>query len=193
MGAAPVKLSFGQRCADRLVERLRPFCHRIEIAGSIRRQRAEVGDVDLVAIAKEEEGRDLFGQVVARRNLLAKEIVRWCAAEKWRLEKAGRDYLVFHAKGVQVDLWFASEITFGSLLLCRTGSARHNIWLAERAQRRGAKWHPYVGLYQANRCIASRSEEDIYAALGLPLLDPVNQRDEPAFRRFDTCFAVAGR
>lgn len=169
-------LEFAQRCADRLMDWLSPLAERIEIAGSIRRRRPDVGDIDLVAIPKVEMERDLLGSMQARRNLMAAEVRSRCGAEGWELQRDGEQCMIWVAKGVQVDLWFASHDTWGTLLLCRTGSRAHNIQLAMRAMDQGGKWNPHHGLFFGRTRIAA-SEESIYAALDLPMLDPARHRD----------------
>ena len=61
-------LAQAQGYAEKVLEWLGPFCERIEVAGSIRRRRPEVNDVDIVVIPKVTEQRDLLGQVVATQN-----------------------------------------------------------------------------------------------------------------------------
>lgn len=180
-----MKLDFARRCADRILERLGPFADRIEVAGSIRRRRPEVGDVDLVAIPKLAVSRDLLGAETVSGNFLAEEVQAWCAKSAWKFRTAGAEYMSWTAgeAQIQVDLWMTTEAAFGSVLLCRTGSAAHNTWLATRALEMNAKWHPHRGLYHGLRCIG-KTEEEIYTTLGLPFLDPVTDRDAPAFLRF---------
>lgn len=179
-----MNLGFATRCAARIAERFGPFAERIQVAGSIRRRRPEVGDIDLVAIPKVSAGRDLFGAPQDPRNLLADEVRRVCTAEGWSLIRDGVEFSIFESRGVQVDLWYATQETFASIFLCRTGSKEHNVWLAMRALGRDSKWVPNRGLYVSGRPVPAENEEAIYAALGLPLLDPVTGRDEPAFRRY---------
>jgi DNA polymerase (family 10) len=170
-------LDFALRCADRILKRLAPMALEIEVAGSIRRGLATVGDIDLVAIPKVEEVKDLFGGVQAVKNRLADEVRAWCAAEGWQLEKNGEQNMIWAATSkvsktpIQVDLYMATPETWGTLLLCRTGSATHNIALCELAIARGGKWNPYAGLYLHGKK-HSKTEEAIYGALGLPWLPP---------------------
>ncbi len=171
-----IPLIKARQIADLVVDQLRPFATRIEIAGSIRRMRSEVGDVDLVI------------ETSNRRALLDR------VAKRCKLEKNGEQYAVAVMKdGTQLDLWFSYTPTppsqnemfaepdkkpdnFGSILLARTGSTEHNIALAERAQRLGLRWNPHWGIYQGGVCIASKTEADIYAALGLPFIEPVHRQ-----------------
>ncbi len=152
---------------------LQPFCARIEIAGSIRRQRPECGDIDLVIEARDRAGLD--GRVV----------------KSCRLEASGPEYVRARmSDGVQIDLWFShtprvaeeqrwmfaapdrKPDNFGCLLLSKTGSIAHNVALVERAKRIGRSWNPSWGVYQGSACIASATEADIYNALGLEYIEP---------------------
>lgn len=171
-------LELAQRCTARLKDWLGPFCERIEVAGSIRRCRGVVGDIDLVVIPKIHERHDLFGQPEARDNLTAMEIQRRCTAEGWRVDKAGEDYISFVTSGsagkepVQVDIWFAAPETFGTVWLCRTGSASHNITLSQRAQALGGHWQPHKGVTIRGRRHAASTEAEVFAALNLPFVNP---------------------
>ena len=63
-------LTEAQNIAEKLVDKLRPACERIEIAGSIRRQKAEIGDIEIVAIPKYLATRNLFGDPVNEISLI---------------------------------------------------------------------------------------------------------------------------
>ena len=176
-------LSKGQLCADRLIAWLNPFCERIEVAGSIRRGRPEVGDVDLVCIPRVMEEMDMFGTVVNRRNLTLEEIRRRCAKEGWCGGPEGSNYVQWTAGGIQVDLWFTTPKEWTSVLLCRTGSARHNIWLAELAKASGGHWNPHHGLRLQSGLVDAHDEAAIYSALGVVFIPP-RERDYPQFLRY---------
>lgn len=164
-------LPFAQRCAERLVEWLSPNCERIAIAGSVRRRKADPSDIDLVAIPRRMEDRDMFGAVTSRRNAAWMAIDARASADQWTILRAGADMVSWTAKGVQVDIWWTEPHLWGTTLLCKTGSKEHNIWLAQYAISRGAKWHVSAGLYQANHRV-SDTEEAIYQALGLEFIPP---------------------
>lgn len=166
-----MNLPFAQRCAERLVEWLAPNCERIEVAGSVRRRKATPNDIDLVAIPKRVEDRDMFGTVTAKRNAAWMAIDARATADGWKILRAGADLVSWVAKGVQVDLWWTEPHLWGTTLLCKTGSKEHNIWLAKYAIARGAKWHVSAGLYQGNHRV-SESEDAIYRALGLDPIPP---------------------
>jgi DNA polymerase/3'-5' exonuclease PolX len=169
-----MKYERAERCSLALLQWLAPHCERIMVAGSIRRGRAHCSDIDLVVVPKQIEDRNIFGDVDRRRNATWLEIDRRCSVDKWRVERAGADIVTFHAKDVQVDLFWSTEDLWGTILLCRTGSKEHNMWLANYAKSRGGKWHPSVGLYVGS-CRYSQTEECIYHALGLTFIKPENR------------------
>lgn len=175
-------LDYADRCAARLVDRFGPMALRMEIAGSVRRRRPDPNDIDIVVIPRIEEQRDLLGEKCGLRNVTAAEILAACKTEGWAVARSGNEIIQVTAHRVVVDFFFASPETFGSVLLCRTGSKEHNIWLAMRATARQAKWVPNIGLFVRNVPIG-HSEEAIYAALDLPLLDPVTERDRGGSNR----------
>jgi DNA polymerase/3'-5' exonuclease PolX len=138
-----MKLATAQRLAARIRDELAPFCECIEIAGSIRRQRPEVGDIDVVCLPKGAAG---LHDLIDRCQRTA------------RCTKTGEQYRVFTlANEFQLDLWIAhagSEDLLGhktpanwaTLLVCRTGSAEFNVMLARRAREVGLHWNPHAGL-----------------------------------------------
>lgn len=171
----PIKLPLAraEAIANKIKAELQKFCLAIEIAGSIRRRRSLVGDIDIVALCKDE----------AHENLARKRIMR---SNPHVLEN-GRQTLmvVLDIKGepVQLDVWFAAAPTvelfgpvpgsWGTLLLCRTGPMQHNIKLASAARAKGWHWNPHSGLFdQDNHWIAGETEDSIYEALGLSPMTP---------------------
>jgi DNA polymerase/3'-5' exonuclease PolX len=170
-------LPLAQKYARHILAWLTPFCDgptgsiRIEIAGSIRRQRPQCADVDIVCIPKYKIDHDLFQAEQARANLLWQHLTDYVRTYQPDYGTAfdtsepasnppppkilqGENYspgmkqMIVQLPRVQLDLWFADESNFASRLLMRTGSKEHNIWLAERAQRHGLAWKPYEGLYK---------------------------------------------
>ena len=73
-----------QRYAAKIVEWLAPFCEHIEIVGSIRRERPECGDVDLVCIPKVRAVKDLVGLVIEEESALRWELIRYVRASEER-------------------------------------------------------------------------------------------------------------
>ncbi len=167
-----IPLAEARRLAAKILNVLSPFCERIEIAGSIRRARPTVGDVDLVALPKDVAG------LKAR-----------CAQNCTVITDGDQNFGVqLGGSGTQIDIWLAQYIeaglftprthNFGSLLVCRTGSKDHNIHLCEYAKKLGLKWSPYTGVFRGSDLIASETEIDIFKALGLPYIKPESRELE---------------
>lgn len=151
-----MELGRAQRIASEVIKRLSPYCSRIEVAGSVRRKKPWVNDVDLVLIPS-----DLWN--------LHHEIMGL-----GQVRMSGNKIMRVMVGSTQVDFYIASEETFATLLLIRTGSAENNIRLATLAKKKG--WHLAAsgdGLFNENgERIAGDSEESIYEALGLPYQRP---------------------
>lgn len=153
--------------AEKIAGELSGYCNRIEIAGSIRRQRPDCGDIDLVCLPKP-GGKSAIVERCQRTAMLAKH---------------GEQYVVFRlANGFQLDLWFAQigggdmfdpdPSNYGVLLLARTGSAMHNVYIAQQALSLGLHFNPHRGVLRHGKVIASSEEADIFAALDLPFIAP---------------------
>jgi DNA polymerase/3'-5' exonuclease PolX len=166
-GTIRMALSPARKLAEKIVAELAINCDRIEIAGSIRRSRAECGDIDLVCVPKPGGKAHIIERCQRAGDLL----------------KHGEQYCVFVLRnGFQLDLWFAHNgggdlfapepPNFGVLLLARTGSAMHNVWIAQQAQARGLHFNPHKGILRGREVIASTEEADIFAALQLGFVAP---------------------
>ena len=162
----PLDLASATEKALAVVDHLRPFCAQIEIAGSIRRRRPEVGDLDFV-----------IQPLPGKRRYIRDRCLSW----KPQVLTDGQVNLLLVVKGVQLDIFFADEPgsdlfaapgNFGTLLVCRTGSMQFNIWLADRAKKRGLHWNPQRGVVQKGKIIASQTEEAVFKALGLDFIQP---------------------
>jgi len=160
-----MKLLEATQIAVELVNKLRPYCDRIEVAGSIRRGRREVKDIDIVAIPNEE--KLTAGGYFGRQHLVS-------AIATSNMERNGQLIAAFFYKDAPVDIYWTTHSSWGTLLLIRTGSKEHNIKLATLAKGRG--WRLKAsgeGLFDAyNRRIAGDTEEGIFTALGLPFIPP---------------------
>jgi len=146
---------------------------RIEAAGSFRRKRETVGDLDFLVQATDPAAvMDHFSQIPAASEVLAR------GDTKMSQRLANR---------LQVDLRVVPEESFGAALQYFTGSQAHNIVLRGMAKDQGLKINEY-GVFQGQQSIAGRSEEDVYAALGLPCFPP-----ELREARQEFAWAAAGK
>ena len=141
-------------CAD--LER-HPKVIRCCLAGSIRRARSAVGDIDLVVVSED-------ASAVAASFLGRPEIAVVYAKGPQRVSVALES-------GIDVDLRIVPAASFGSALLYFTGSRSHTIALRRLALAQGLRLNEY-GLYRGERRIAGETEEGVYKALALPYLRP---------------------
>jgi DNA polymerase (family 10) len=168
-----VNLREAWNLADVIKAELAPLCERIEIAGSIRRGRPEVNDIDFVILPKPGQ-KDAIKARCEKRCAVVKDgeqnyIVRLPESGKFR----GFQIDIFFARPAVADLLQRKPGNFGTLFLCRTGSTAHNIWLVYYAKTRGMAWHPYEGVKDAEGyVIASETEEAIFDMLGLDFVPP---------------------
>jgi DNA polymerase (family 10) len=153
--------------ALKIIRAIEPHCARAEVAGSIRREKDKVNDIDLVVEPKPHAWVKLLKEI--RR--------KFDAVTEKQGAKLATLYLPFVSKQgqghVQVDLYWASKMTWGILLLIRTGSARHNIYLASLALRKGYRLAYSKGLLnEKGEVVASRTEREVFEALGLDYIAP---------------------
>jgi DNA polymerase (family 10) len=158
--------------ARELVAALRalPGVVRAEYCGSLRRLRETVADVDIVVASREPSAvRDAFVRMPAVREVMGGGDTKTSART---------------ATGLQVDLRIVAPESFGAACQYFTGSKAHNIKLRQRALERGWLLNEY-GLtdHETGRVIASETEEEVYRALGLPLIPPPMREDRGEIER----------
>lgn len=137
-------------CRD-VLRTLIPACaeERIIVAGSLRRLRAEVSDVEFVYVpAKGPVQEGLFTRegdltLAALDQMLAEGVIakrkNAKGSEMWG---ASNKFAIHCESGVPLDFFATTEECFFNVLVCRTGSAETNTLIAIKAQQRGLKWHP---------------------------------------------------
>ena len=164
--------------AETIVTALKPHCSRIEVAGSIRRGKPFVHDIDIVAIPNN-QGQFLYtlqqlGQVHGGKKIL--QLM----------------YLTGFS-GIVADIYIATPEIWATLLLIRTGSAAHNIMLCKRARSMGMTLHVDgtglervkdaqgngLGIFDGHKAggeyLPCATEADIFKALGLPYKSPMER------------------
>jgi DNA polymerase (family 10) len=129
----------------------------IDVAGSLRRRRETVGDLDILATSGDP------GATV--RAFVALPGVREVVLQ------GDTKATVRYAPGIQVDLRVVDPESFGAALQYFTGSKDHNVHLRTIAREHGLKVNEY-GVYRGEARIAGRTEEEVYGALGLPWIPP---------------------
>ena len=167
-----------------LVDLLRPWCEIVEIAGSIRRRKKTVGDIEIVYVprfvlaadgffdSKKTSAADIAlarleqSGIIARREHEEGGVMSW--GEKNKLA-------VHLASGIPVDFFATAGDCWPNYLLCRTGGALNNTRIAMAAKSRGLKWHPYgkgFEVLKTGTMFPVKSEADVYRLAGLPYLPP---------------------
>ena len=137
---------------------------RFALAGSIRRWKDTVRDIDVLAAGKKPEAiTNAFVGLPGTREVL---------------ERGATKSSILTVDGIQVDLRVVAEDSFGAALQYFTGSKEHNVRLREMASRRGLKINEYGVFREADgRRLGGREEEDVYKALGLPFVPPELRED----------------
>ena len=159
--AAPsrIKLATAAQYAEPFLAYLRraPGVTQAEIAGSYRRSRETVGDIDILAAAEDSRpvmkafaGYDEVRQVLAQGPTRATVLLK---------------------SGLQVDLRVVPEVSYGAALHYFTGSKAHNIEIRRLAQEKGLKVNEY-GVYRGRRRIAGETEASVYKVFNMDWIPP---------------------
>ena len=133
--------------------------NKISIAGSLRRMKETIGDIDILVSSKSpEEVMNHFVEYPKVKQILVKGKTKTS---------------VILEDGIQVDLRVVEEKSFGAALQYFTGSKDHNVILRGIAIKKGFKLNEY-GLFEkdTDKYIAGRTEEEVYRKLGLPYIPP---------------------
>ncbi len=139
--------------------------NKIEVAGSIRRMKETVKDIDILTTSKKpEEVMDAFVKLPHAGRVLAQGPTKSS---------------IVTDEGIQVDIRVVDEDSFGAALAYFTGSKQHNIRLREMAVRKGLKINEY-GVFKepGEKKIGGKLEEDVYKALGLAWIPPELREDQ---------------
>jgi len=140
-----------------------PGVRQIEAAGSLRRMKETIGDIDILVAAA--EGKRIIEAFTKLPNVV--EVL--AAGDTKGSVRVGENKL-------QVDLRVVAEDEFGAALQYFTGSKAHNIRLRDLAKGKGLKVNEY-GVFKGERKVAGRTEESVYEALGMLWTPPELRED----------------
>ena len=129
----------------------------IDVAGSFRRRKETIGDLDIVVSCRNP------ADVIARFAKFG-EVTHVASQGETRST-------VLLSSGLQVDLRVVEPAAFGAAMQYFTGSQAHNIELRKIAQAKQLKLNEY-GVFRGSKCISGRTEHEVYAALGLDWIPP---------------------
>jgi DNA polymerase (family 10) len=165
-GMGRFKLSVGFQYAEALLRHLKGVLgvKRLDPAGSFRRRRETIGDLDILAICG--KGCKVMDRFAGYGDV-AEVMARGETKSSVRLKC-----------GLQVDLRVLEEESYGAALHYFTGSKAHNVAIRERAKEKGLKVSEY-GVFRAKdeKRLSGAEEEDVFKAVGLPLIPPELRED----------------
>lgn len=152
------KGDFVIKLARKIVREIKPHTKRIEVVGSIRRKEKNPVDIDIVLIPKNEASRDKIENIMLRKG---KKIL------------GGEKKAYFKIEGVEVELYYTIPEEWGAALLAYSSEFGASIGLRVVARKKGFKLNQH-GLFslRTGRRVASRTEREIYHALGRPWKSP---------------------
>lgn len=159
-----MRLAEAEDIAAGLVDYLRksPGVKDISVAGSIRRRKDTVGDLDILVTAAR-------GSPVMRRFVAYDEVVDVVSQGDTRSTVVLRS-------GLHADLRVVPQVSFGAALCYFTGSKAHNIAVRRIGVAKGCKVNEY-GVFKGEKRVAGRTEQDVYAKLGLAYIEPEMRED----------------
>ncbi|MFA5922812.1 MAG: DNA polymerase/3'-5' exonuclease PolX [Methylococcaceae bacterium] len=153
------KLAVAAQYAQSLVAYLRVAnaIEEIVIAGSYRRCKETVGDLDILV-------------TTTQPKPVVEHFTRYDEVKEVLSQGTTRSTIILR-NGLQVDLRVVKPESFGAALHYFTGSKQHNIAIRRRGQQRGLKINEY-GVFKGELSIAGKTEESVYKAVGLPYIPP---------------------
>ena len=153
------KLAVAAQYAQSLVDYLREAneIEEIVIAGSYRRCKETVGDLDILV-------------TTTQPKPVVEHFTRYDEVKEVLSQGTTRSTIILR-NGLQVDLRVVKPESFGAALHYFTGSKQHNIAIRRRGQQRGLKINEY-GVFKGELSIAGKTEESVYKAVGLPYIPP---------------------
>ena len=179
MSKTRIQLADAKRIAEMIIEELKPFCERIEIAGSIRRGKPEVGDIELVAIPK--PWIDMIGAPVP---LASDHALNYVAYEQrfGKIVKNGNKFKQIEIEriahdSITLDLFIVTPpAQWGVIFLLRTGPDSYSHRFVTIRREGGTLPSNLImkdgAIRQNGKIIETPEEQDVYRVAGLPYIEP---------------------
>lgn len=164
---------------------LMPFCHRCKIAGSLRRGRPFVSDIEVLFIPKMGPNTEVLFPDDSDQVNLALKCIDKGLANGWILQRPNsqgsvcwgeKNRLAIHAgSGIPVDFFATTEEAWWNSLVIRTGGKRTNLALTMGANRKGLTLHAYGSGFthlKTGKTIQTHSEQDVFRIAGVTYSEP---------------------
>ena len=145
-----------------------PGVQKADLAGSLRRKKETVGDIDIVILAEPKNRKKIVSRLIAMPQV-----------EKVLAKGITKASVVLHTGKIQVDIRLVHDYEYGAAMLYFTGSKEHNIKLRIIAKQRGYKINEY-GIFDAitNKRLAGKTEEEMYRFLNVRYIPPEQRVDK---------------
>ena len=178
-------LALAEVTGKSLIQMMGDTCERIEMAGSVRRQAFEVGDIELLCISRAGPV-DMFGEPIIlespldlrctyliNQGILAPRPNKIGAVTIGPLNKL----LVHPATGIGVDVFTTTAENWGMAMVVRTGPAGFNVRVMSRFIELGMAGHAYGGVTRGNEDLQCPTEERVFELLEWEYLDPWQRKE----------------
>lgn len=185
-----MELTKAQTIAEGLAAQMRPYCLRVQVAGSIRRRKDEVKDIEIVAIPRREPVASVTGTLSLfgeGRVEMANALHRWATESglrwikpntneivDWRIKPEGKYWRALLPCGIKLDLFLATPENFGLIHLIRTGSAEFSQAVVTYAKHRTnfRVMEGHLVDKGSERIIHVPEERDVFGQLGIDWIEP---------------------
>lgn len=169
-----VSRTLGLLHASYVTELLRPICDRIEIAGSLRREKPDIGDIEIVAIPKPWTITDLFGNPLTGRD--GDDIAAKLVGAGYHLFKNGDHLKTFLCGPVMCELYLTIPECWGVIFMIRTGNADFSKLMVTSRQKGGmmpSHLHVKDGrVWAGEKVLDTPEEENLFTIWGIPYIEP---------------------
>jgi DNA polymerase/3'-5' exonuclease PolX len=152
------------KIAEKVLAELKPFCYRAEIAGSIRRLKPEVKDIEIVAWPHAYENNGMFTSGIAD------------VFNQWEEVKTGDRYVQrILPEGIKLDLFLCHEHNWGWIFALRTGSSDFNFKYLDAIKTAGLRANDGEILNGFLKPVPLKEEIDFFNVIKMPFIKPENR------------------
>lgn len=164
-----IMLKDAERIGTQLINQINqiPLIHQAELAGSLRRKKETIGDIDIIITANEKNWKKIV-----------QKIIQFPFVETVLAVGRTKASFILKENKIQVDIRIVHDDEFGSAMLYFTGSKEHNVKLRTMAKEMGFKINEYGLFNNKNERLAGETEQEMYQALGLKYIPPEKRLNE---------------